>query len=113
MYNNCDEIFKVTIPAVRIAAAKRLSKSGMGQVAISKALGVVQPAISKYLTGKYSKEIAKAEQVIEKNDLIGPLMTAISQNTDKKTVKSKIDEIASSEKLVKETMAIVSQLSSA
>ena len=67
MYTNCDEIFKITIPAVRIAVAKSLSKKyKMSQSDIAKQLGTTQAAISKYFDGNYSSKIAKVERVVER-----------------------------------------------
>ncbi len=108
MYTNCDEIFKVTIPAVRIAVAKSLNKKyKMNQSDIAKQLGTTQAAISKYFGGDYSDKIAKVEKIVAKEKALKEIITMIISNKDKKSVTQSIDRLASSGYLVKETLKII------
>ncbi len=105
MYTNCDEIFKVTIPAVRIAVAKTLnSKYKMSQSEIAKSLGVAQAAVSKYLSNKYSSKIASVERTIESKRLADSIIKMIVSKKDKMNVSQDIDQLASSAILVKEAL---------
>jgi predicted transcriptional regulator len=108
MYTNCDEIFKVTIPAVRIAVAKSLNKKyKMNQSEIAKQLGTTQAAISKYFSGDYSENIAKVERIVEKEKALKDITTMIISKKDRKKVVQSIDQLASSGYLVKETLKII------
>ena len=108
MYTNCDEVFKLTIPAVRIATAKSLArKYAMSQSEIAKRLGIAQPAVSKYLSGKYTKNVRKLESMIERNKLEAQVSRMIMSGVDRRAIAHKIDEIASSEYLVREAMKLV------
>ena len=108
MYTNCDEVFKLTIPAVRIAAAKSLSKRySMSQSEIAKRLGIAQPAISKYLKGRYTAPIKRLESVVERRRLAEPVARLAAGRNGRRSVSEKIDEIASSELLVREALKLV------
>lgn len=108
MYTNCDDVFKLTIPAVRVAVAKSLSNDyGMNQAEIAQRLGIAQAAVSKYLSNKYSRKIAALEKNIQQNRLERPIAKAIASKEDKKKVKLKIDRLASSENLVKTAMKVL------
>ncbi|MFI5412451.1 MAG: hypothetical protein ACHQX1_01010 [Candidatus Micrarchaeales archaeon] len=105
MYTNCDEIFKITIPAVRIAVARSLNKKyRMSQSEIAKSLGIAQAAVSKYLSSKYSLKIASVEKTIESKRLADSIIKMIISKKDKKTVSNSVDQLASSAVLVKEAL---------
>ena len=107
MYTNCDEIFKITIPAVRVVVAKSLKKNyNMNQSEIAKSLGVAQAAVSKYLSNRYSTKIAKIEKVIESKKLAQGTIR-IARNGDKRRVSQSIDRLASSSLLVTEAFKII------
>jgi predicted transcriptional regulator len=54
----CEGAMRLTIPAMRIAVAKSLKNDhGWSEGRIAKALGIVQPAVSKYMTGNYAPEL--------------------------------------------------------
>ena len=108
MYTNCDEIFKITIPAVRVVVAKSLSrKYKMNQSDIAKQLGVAQAAVSKYLSNRYSAKIAKIEKVIESKKLAQETIRIARSNHDKRIVSQSIDRLAASAPLVKEAFKII------
>jgi predicted transcriptional regulator len=105
MYTNCDEIFKITIPAVRVAVAKSLAKEHkMNQSDIAKQLGVAQAAVSKYLNSGYSLNISKIEKIIESKKLEKQIVKLIISKKDKEKVSQEIDRLASSGYLVKEAL---------
>jgi predicted transcriptional regulator len=108
MYTNCNEIFKVTIPAVRIAVAKSLNrKYKMNQSDIAKQLGTTQAAISKYFNGNYSDNIAKVEKIVEKEKALKEITAMIVTRKDKRSITMGIDKLASSGHLVRETLKIL------
>ncbi len=108
MYTNCNEIFRITIPAVRIAVAKSLNKKyNMNQSDIARRLGTTQAAISKYLSGEYSENIAKVERIVEGESALKEITTMVVSKKDKKGITRSIDRFASSGYLVKETLKII------
>lgn len=59
----CEIVVKQYLPAVRASVAKQLAKQyGMNQRQIAVCLGLTQPAVNKYIAGKYGKEIKKFER---------------------------------------------------
>jgi predicted transcriptional regulator len=108
MYTNCDEIFKITIPAVRIAVAKSLSKKyGMSQSDIARSMGTTQAAISKYFSGDYSDKIARVERIVERERSLREITTMAASKKNKGNIAQSIDRLASSGYLVKETLKII------
>lgn len=108
MYTNCDEIFKLTIPAARAAIAKALDKKyAMSQQQIAKSLGVAQAAVSKYLSGRYSKRIKAVEKLIEGKRYEMPIAKMIAEREDKKSISSKVDELAANGYVVKEALKLI------
>lgn len=65
---SCEIMVKQIIPAVRVRVAKELYSKGLKQEEIGEKLGLTQAAISKYLSGKYTKGIKKLEKskIVEK-----------------------------------------------
>ena len=58
----CESIVKLFIPAIRAGVTKELyNEYNFNQVEIAKKLGITQAAVSKYIAGKYSKEIKSLE----------------------------------------------------
>jgi hypothetical protein len=59
----CESVVKLFIPAIRAGVTKELYKTyNFNQVEIAKKLGITQAAVSKYIAGKYSKEIKSLEE---------------------------------------------------
>lgn len=59
----CESIVKFLLPAIRAGVAKELyNKYDFNQVEIARKLGITQAAVSKYIAGKYSKEIKLLEE---------------------------------------------------
>ena len=108
MYTNCDEIFKLTIPAARAAVAKALDKKyAMSQQQIAKSLGVAQAAISKYLSGRYSQKIKRVERVIEKRRYEVPIAKMIADKKGREAVSLKVDKLAANGEVVKEALKLI------
>ncbi len=106
MYTSCDEVFKLTIPAVRISVAKVLKrKYGMNQLEIARALGITQAAASKYLSGRHSAKIIKLEKLIHSKKLDDQVATEIKK--DRRSASKRFDELASSGFLVSNAMKIL------
>jgi hypothetical protein len=83
----CEIAIKYFIPALRASIAKILfEKYNLTQMEIALKLGVTQAAISKYLSGKYSKEI----KTIERKKTIKSLSKEFALALVKKR-KAKID----------------------
>jgi len=108
MYTNCDEIFKLTIPAARAAVAKALNKKyEMSQQQIARSLGVAQAAISKYLSGRYSSKIKMVERVIESRRYEAQIAKKIADKEDKRAISSMVDELAAKGDVVKEALKLI------
>lgn len=61
----CARITKVILPAIRASVAESLMRDeGYTQEEIARSLGVAQVAVSKYLNGHYSDEVARMKQQI-------------------------------------------------
>ncbi len=96
----------MSISAIRIAAAKALHKKGMSQASIARQLGVAQAAVSKYLSNRYSKKIAKVEKLIESKGLHREVVGLINAKKTRREILRRIDQIASSNYLLKEVLKI-------
>ena len=101
MYTDCDRIIRLTIPAIRIAVARRLKKDyGMSQADIAMRLGIAQAAVSKYLHKRFSPSISKLASTLE-NDRTGMRMAAIVASTENfKAATARIDRFATSKFMV-------------
>ncbi len=108
MYTNCDEVFKMTIPAARIVVAKSLSKKyKMNQSEIANRLGTTQAAVNKYLNSRYSKKIAILESAMASRGLAKEAVATAYSAKGKKSVSQAIDRLASSGYMIKEALKIV------
>ena len=63
-------------------------------------MGIVQVAVSKYLNGKYSKEVKQLKDYIEKNGLNSELIQSILDGESSDAINRKIDNLCNNEKLV-------------
>jgi predicted transcriptional regulator len=80
MEPECRRISKAVIPAVRAYLATMMSEEyGYRQQRIAKKLGIAQVAVSKYLNGRYSKEVARIKQEIS---------SELSKNTARHIIES-------------------------
>ncbi len=62
----CEIMMKSFLPAIRASVTKELSSQHKwNQTEIAKTLGVTQAAVSKYLSGKYAKNIKILEETKE------------------------------------------------
>jgi len=101
MLASCEQALRLTIPAVRIAVAKTLADHGMQQKEIANALGVVQPAVSKYLNHKYSSKVAKIEQLVKGEGLEKAVAEMALNHKSKAEISKNIDRTASRDILVR------------
>ena len=90
----CKDIIQVVLPAVRASVAEELhSKHGYSQEQIANKLGVVQVAISKYLHGKYSKDILRMKKYILQQGLSDNIVKRVLKSNDRKQIDNQIDEL--------------------
>lgn len=90
----CKEIIRSVLPAVRASiAAEMRERYGYSQEAIADKLGVVQVAVSKYLRGKYSRDISKLKSYIKKNGLSDPIVEKIAKGEGRQQIDSDIDAL--------------------
>ena len=67
MSNEYERAAKEVIPAIRSAIAKELkNKYKIKEEEIAKYLGIAQAAVSKYISGKYSKKVLAIEEMLDK-----------------------------------------------
>jgi predicted transcriptional regulator len=66
---NCGGLFRLTVPAARAAVVRSLKSEGLAQTMIAHMLGIAQPAVSRYLSGRYSNKIKILEKFIIRNGL--------------------------------------------
>jgi len=95
MLASCEQALRLTLPAVRIAVAERLSLRGMKQEEIARLLGVAQPAVSKYLNHKYSSKVARIERLIKEEGLEGEVVQMVFKHKSKNEISKNIDRTAS------------------
>ncbi len=97
-----ERALKFTIPAVRIAVAKELRKTHrINEHEIAGRLGIAQAAISKYLNGRYSKEVRRMVDAVESRGLQHRIVNAILSKNEDADVAEAIDDVASSAALVR------------
>ncbi|MGC8572298.1 MAG: transcriptional regulator [Candidatus Micrarchaeia archaeon] len=76
-----DDVIKEFIPAFKARCAKILYKDyKMNQKDIASMLNITQPAIHKYLKGKYSSKIKKIEKDIEDSSIISFIDNTMKDN---------------------------------
>ncbi len=99
MNPECKDIIKVVLPAVRASIAETLRKKyGYKQEEIARRLGVVQVAVSKYLSGKHSKDIEQLKNYIMEHRLNGAIVKKLVADGPSKKTDAEIDTLC--EKLV-------------
>ena len=102
MYYNYEKAMKITIPAVRAAVSVDLDRNHkMSETDIAKSLGIAQAAVSKYLSGNYSKKIGSLVKFIESKNLQKEAVGAILSKKGGDYIMNRIDSIASDKSLVK------------
>ncbi len=90
----CKDIVRVVLPAVRASVAETMHKRyGYNQERIAQRLGVVQVAVSKYLNGRYSKEISHMKDYISKNKLSDTIVDKIEKGGNRKEIDNAIDNL--------------------
>lgn len=93
MEPECKDIVSVLLPAVRASVASSLMKRhGYTQARAAKKLGIVQVAVSKYVNGKHSKEIARMRKYIEANGMQDAIVKRITERAGRAEIDRSIDE---------------------
>lgn len=107
MYTNCAKIFRLTVPAVKATVARDLTlKHRLSEKRIAKSLGIAQPAISKYLNGKYSREAGLFEDLIRSNPSYRRIITAVVSDKNPHEISQMIDRVAAERRVVKKAMSV-------
>lgn len=101
MNYECERAMKLTIPSVRIAVAKMLKKEHeWSETDIAKALGVAQPAVSKYMTGNYAPELNVIVDRIISDGLHAQIVGMILKKAGTERVNALIDKVSSDKRLL-------------
>jgi predicted transcriptional regulator len=97
----CEKAMRFTIPAVRVAVSRALSKEhGMSETLIANRLGIAQAAVSKYISGNYSKRVARIVGAVVSQKAHLPVVKEILKNGKAGRVSELIDRAASGDELV-------------
>ena len=90
----CRSITLVIIPAIRASVAEQMQKKyRYKQAEIARKLGIVQVAVSKYLNGKYSREVSRVKEYITRHGLETEIAEGIARNEDEKSINSRVDAL--------------------
>ena len=94
MKPECKDIIGVVLPAVRASVAEVMrDRYGYKQKEIAEKLGVVQVAVSKYLNGKCSEEIALIKERIISQGLNGGVIESIVSGRKRQEIEREIDKL--------------------
>ncbi len=100
MNRECERAMRLTIPAVRIAVSRELNKEhGMSETAIARRLGIAQAAVSKYISGDYSKKVARVADAVVSRKVHLPIVRAVLKKGNGE-VAGLVDRVASGNELV-------------
>ncbi len=95
-YVNCEKLIKVSLPAIRVALASALTnKYGIGQDGIADRLGITQASVSKYLSRRYSGDIARLSAALGATTLIKGLAKEAASSNDYPAIQELINRYAS------------------
>lgn len=101
MNRGCEKAMRVTIPAVRVAVARALKREHrMSETLIAKRLGIAQAAVSKYISGNYSKGVARVVEMVVLRKAHLPIVNAILKGGRTERIPSLVDRVASGDELV-------------
>ncbi|MDE1823502.1 MAG: hypothetical protein KGI00_01035 [Candidatus Micrarchaeota archaeon] len=90
----CGKITRYVLPAVRASIAEKMSMTKRyRQGEIAEKLGIVQVAVSKYLNGRYSSEVAKIKGRIERKGLANAIVAGIEMGEPSEKIVLRIDEL--------------------
>lgn len=82
----CESIVKLFLPAIRAGVTKELYKKyNFNQVDIATKLGITQAAVSKYISGKYSKQIKTLEGNREISERIKKIASLVASKKSKES----------------------------
>ncbi len=97
MLADCERAIKFTLPAVRISVALALvNKHGMLQADVARILGIAQPEVSKYVSGKYSAKVRRVRFAVERAGLQLPITRMALRDPSTRELSKRIDAAASS-----------------
>lgn len=100
MFVSCEQAIKLTLPAVRIAVAEKLSIKGVNQSDIAKILGVAQPAVNKYLKHRYSSKVETVKEFIKKKGFEKEITELALARNNKSDILKRIDRVATQNDVV-------------
>ncbi len=97
----CEKLSKFSVPAVRAAVSYTLSNSyGMSQNAIAAKLGIAQPAVYKYLKGKYSKRVMMVTNYIRSSNSHKIIINAVLSGSTDTKIRELVEKVASSSEVL-------------
>ncbi len=90
----CKRIGRSVLPAVRASVAELMhNRYKWRQERIAEGLGVVQVAVSKYLNGRYSKEVLKVRNYIRKMKLGDKIAAELADGKRSSVVHGEMDRL--------------------
>ncbi len=93
----CESVSRAFLPALKVATARALFSSfNMSQVDIASRLGVTQAQVSKYISGRFSKEIGDLVNSKEVGSMGAELAGMIFESNDSNAVSKKTCSFCSS-----------------
>ncbi|MDE1869253.1 MAG: helix-turn-helix domain-containing protein [Candidatus Micrarchaeota archaeon] len=100
------EAMMLVIPAARAAISKILAKGGMPQIEIAKMLGITQAAISKYLSGDYSKRVKELEKGISSEGIAERIASQVISGASVSDIAASLDLIARNKAIMRLALGI-------
>lgn len=92
----CINIAKVILPAVRVSIAEQLSsKYKMKQKDIAAKIGIAQVAVSKYLSGGYSRKVGRAVGKIRATGIIDNAAEEIAKADNAAAIRAVVNRVCS------------------
>ncbi len=93
----CRRISRLILPAVRASVAEAMrNEHNYRQKEIAEKLGVVQVAVSKYLNGRYSPEIARLKDMITRDGSSRSIIEGIASGESSETIGIEINRLCES-----------------
>jgi predicted transcriptional regulator len=94
MEMECNSITRLVLPAIRINIAEQLEhRYGMRQREIAARLGIAQVAVSKYLSGNYSKALKELTEKVRKSGIVDGAVIKAAGTEDEKEVNALISDL--------------------
>lgn len=90
---DCITIINIMLPAVRASVAEKLNQLGYSQNTIAEKLGIAQAAVSKYRNRKYSIEVGRVKEYIDRNGLYGNVVKEITEGCSREKIEKDINAL--------------------